>query len=101
MNVKQKMGIVGGLVALLGAGCDKELKTVEASCEIAPDVEAKVVYNQVTGGNDFRTIEILYHGGLLVKTVVGKQERSMIRCGNTIKTIHVRGTYELEDNYKK
>ncbi len=57
MNVKQKVGIVGGLVALLGAGCDKELTTIEASCEIAPGVEARVVNNQVVGKN-YPSLEI-------------------------------------------
>lgn len=57
MNTKQKIRVAGGLIALLGAGCDKDLKTVEASCEIAPGIEAKVVNHQIVG-EDYPTLEI-------------------------------------------
>ncbi len=42
----------------MGAGCDKDLKTVEESCEIAPSVEAKLINNQISLGQDYPSIEV-------------------------------------------
>ncbi|HLC80541.1 MAG TPA: hypothetical protein VJG31_02105 [Candidatus Nanoarchaeia archaeon] len=58
MNIKQMMGVVGGLAAFLGAGCDKNLKTAEASCEIASGIEARLFDNQISLGKDYPSIEL-------------------------------------------
>ena len=67
MNTKQRMGVVGGLAALLGSGCVDEKKdfTSETSCVVS-GLQVKTVYHQVPWVGDHTSIGFYDETGKLV-----------------------------------
>ncbi|HLC80539.1 MAG TPA: hypothetical protein VJG31_02095 [Candidatus Nanoarchaeia archaeon] len=110
MNTKQRMGVVGGLAALLGSGCVDEKKDFaqETGC-VVNGLRVKTVYHQVPWEKDYTSLELYNEEGKLVMDT-GRSDHGTVkpffpwvRCddGKLIKYSEYPAIFYVEEAEKK
>ena len=113
MNIKQRIGVVGGLAALLGSGCVDEKKDFaqEIKCSVN-GLQVRVIYHQVPWDQDYSDLElydkegrpVINTGRPLPSQYIGFEHFSpLVRCddGRLLKYSIENSRFYLEEAEKK
>lgn len=90
MALFKKILGIGGIIAALGAGCDKDEDQLVASCEVGPNLQIEVVHHQLKAESDEESIYIIQNGKRIGEITSHDYDNGKFACSNG-KILHIEG----------